>query len=35
VRVRFSIIDEDWPTVRRNLEAKLDGHTSFTVEDPR
>jgi RimJ/RimL family protein N-acetyltransferase len=32
--VCFSIIDEEWPKVRRNLEAKLDGHASFTVLDP-
>jgi RimJ/RimL family protein N-acetyltransferase len=29
--MRFSIIDDEWPGVRRRLEARLDGHTSFTV----
>jgi RimJ/RimL family protein N-acetyltransferase len=32
--MRFSIIDEEWPAIRRNLEDRLEGHTSFTV-DPR
>lgn len=30
--VLFSVIDDDWPEIRRKLELKLAGHTAFAVE---
>jgi RimJ/RimL family protein N-acetyltransferase len=30
--VRFSIIDGEWPGIRRSLEARLEGRTGFSAE---